>query len=99
YRATGTPGDDSAVLTLAPGSVGPVTPGATNPENPFVAGMPVVVVRSRDLMADGESHALEVDLRDRMRTPQIHELRFTLPEGATLVVEELTFVGGPELLP
>jgi len=99
YRALGTPGDDSAVLTLAPGSVGPVTPGATNPENPFVAGMPVVVVHSRDLTADGQSHSLEVDLRDRMRTPQIHELRFTLPEGATLVVEELTFVGGPDLLP
>ena len=99
YRASGTPGDDSAVLTLSPGSVGPVTPGATNPENPFVAGMPVVVVRSRDLTADGESHSLEVDLRDRMRTPQIHELRWSLPEGATLSVEELTFVGGPELLP
>jgi len=99
YRATGTPSDDSAVLTLGPGSVGPVTPGATNPENPFVAGMPVTVVRSRDLTADGESHTLEVDLRDRMRTPQIHELRFTLPDGATLAVEELTFVGGPELLP
>ncbi|WP_337175670.1 DUF6259 domain-containing protein [Paludisphaera sp.] len=99
YRATGMPGDDSAVLTLSPGSVGPVTPGATNPENPFVAGMPVPAVLARDLAADGESHALEVDLRDQMRTPQIHELRLALPEGATLHVEELTFVGGPDLLP
>lgn len=99
YRASGTPGDDSAVLALSPGSVGPVTPGATNPENPFVAGMPVVAVRSRDLVADGEVHTLQVDLRDRMGTPQVDELRFSLPEGATLVVEELTFVGGPELLP
>lgn len=99
YRASGTLGDDAAVLTLAPGSVGPVTPGATNPENPFVAGMPVVVVRGRDLSADGQSQALEVDLGDKMKTPQIHELRWNLPEGATLAVEELTFVGGPDLLP
>lgn len=99
YRASGTLGDDAAVLTLAPGSVGPVTPGATNPENPFVAGMPVVVVRGRDLTADGESHALEVDLSDKMKTPQIHEFRWTLPEGAMLAVEELTFVGGSDLLP
>ncbi|WP_165067937.1 DUF6259 domain-containing protein [Paludisphaera rhizosphaerae] len=99
YRASGTLGGDAAVLTLAPGSVGPVTPGATNPENPFVAGQPVVAVRSSDLKTDGESHTLEVDLRGKMRTPQIHELRYTLPEGARLDLEELTFVGGPELLP
>lgn len=99
YRATGTPADDSAVLALSPGSVGPVTPGATNPENPFVAGMPVVAVRSRDLVADGQVRTLEVGLRGRMRTPQVDELRFTIPQGATLVVEELTFVGPQENLP
>lgn len=99
YRASGALGDDEAVLTLSPGSVGPVTPGATNPENPFVEGMPIVVVRGRDLTADGESHALEIDLSDKARTPQIDELRWSLPEGASLVVEELTFVGGSDLLP
>ncbi|AMV40767.1 DUF6259 domain-containing protein [Planctomyces sp. SH-PL62] len=99
YRASGLPSDDSAVLTLSPGSVGPVTPGATNPENPFVAGSPVPAVLARDLAADVEPHTLDVDLRGRMRTPQIHELRFALPEGAKLAVEELTFLGGADLLP
>lgn len=99
YRATGSAGGDSVVLSLSPGSVGPVTPGATNPENPFVAGMPVEAVRWNDLKADGERHELEVNLRDRMRTPQIHEFRFLLPGDVTLAIEELTFLGGQELLP
>lgn len=99
YRAWGLPGGDTPVLTLRPGSVGPVTPGATNPENPFVAGMPVVAVAARDLVADGAFHAIEVDLRGRMRTPQIDQLRFALPAGARFEIETLEFRAEPEILP
>lgn len=98
YRAEGLPKSDAALLTLRPGSVGPVTPGAANIENPFVAGMPVVAVSARDLVADGQTHTLEVRLGPRMKTPQIDQLLFTLPAGATLSVEGLEFRGGPELL-
>ncbi len=99
YRASGLGGGDDAVLTLRPGSVGPVTPGATNPENPFVAGMPVPAVLARDLAGDGAPHTFEVNLRERMRTPQIDELRFALPAGARIAIDELEFRGGGELLP
>jgi hypothetical protein len=53
----------------ASGSVGPVTLGATNPENPFVAGMPVPVVLASDLAGDGAPHTFETSLSSKMRTP------------------------------
>jgi hypothetical protein len=99
YRASNLPKTDTPVLTLRPGSVGPVTPGATNPENPFVAGMPVTAVMARDLVADGVVHSLEVDLSGKMRTPQIDEIRTALPPGARLEVESLEFRGAGDLLP
>lgn len=99
YRASGELRGDAAVLTLRPGSVGPVTPGATNIENPFVAGMPVVAVFARDLVTDGALHTLEVDLTARMRTPQIDQLKFSLPPGAALSIEDLEFRARDGLLP
>jgi len=93
YRAAGANPGDAPVLTLRPGSVGPVTPGGTNAENPFVAGRPVVAVRGRDLAWDGGSHTLEVELRGKVRTPQIDQLQFALPAGARLEVEDLEFRG------
>ncbi len=99
YRATGLPASETAILTLRPGSVGPVTPGAKNIENPFVAGMPGVVVRARDLIADGAPHTLDVELRGRMRTAQIDQLQYALPAGATLTVDALEFTGDPGVFP
>lgn len=99
YRARGLPQSDFAVLTLRPGSVGPVTPGATNPENPFVAGMPVPVVVARHLVADNARHTVEIDLRGKLRTPQIDELRFAVPPSAHIDIESLEFRGTAELLP
>ncbi|MEN6536954.1 MAG: hypothetical protein ABFD89_25090 [Bryobacteraceae bacterium] len=99
YRASGFPKSDGPVLTLRPGSVGPVTPGATNPENPFVAGAPVVVVMARDLVADNAPHSLELELRGKMRTAQVDQLIFALPAGARLHIEDLQFVGDPDVFP
>ncbi len=99
YRASGLPSSNAPVLTLRPGSVGPVTPGATNPENPFVAGTPVVVVSARDLVPDGASHTLEVELLGKMRTARIDQLQFALPAGAKLTIDDLQFVGDPEVFP
>jgi len=91
YRAAGlTPAGD-AVLKLRPGSVGPVTPGATNPENPFAMGSPVVAITAQDLVGDGRSHVFEADLRPRLRTAQMDQLEWALPAGARLEVEELEF--------
>ncbi|HWR50714.1 MAG TPA: DUF6259 domain-containing protein [Bryobacteraceae bacterium] len=99
YRASGLPQSDAPILTLRPGSVGPVTPGATNPENPFVAGMPVVVVAAQDLIPDGARHTLEVRLKGKMHTPQIDQLRYTLPSGARFAVDGLEFRGSKSVLP
>ncbi len=99
YRATGLRATDDAVLTLRPGTVGPVTPGANNPENPFAEGLPVVVAAARDLIADGAEHTLTVDLRSRMRTAQIDQLIFTLRTGERLEIADLDFTGDPALFP
>jgi hypothetical protein len=99
YRASGFAVPDAPVLTLRPGSVGPVTPGAANRENPFATGQPVVVLRARDLRQNGASHLLEVELRGRMRTAQVDQLIFSLPAGARLGIDALEFRGDPEVLP
>ncbi len=99
YRASGMPSSDAPILTLRPGSVGPVTPGATNPENPFVAGMPVVVVTAKDLIADDAQHTLEIELRGKMRTSRIDQLQFSLPQGARLSITDLQFAGEADLFP
>ncbi len=97
YRASGLTKTDAPVLTLRPGSVGPVTPGATNIENPFVAGLPVVVLTARDLVSDDKTHTAEIELRGKMRTPQIDQLQFSLPAGSRLEVEDLQFRGDPDV--
>ena len=99
YRASGVAKTDRPVLTLRPGAVGPVTPGADNPENPFAAGLPLVVITARDLVSDGALHTLEVELRGRTRTAQIDQLLFQLPAGAQLDVEALDFRAAPEVFP
>lgn len=99
YRAWNLPPTDAPVLTLRPGAVGPVTPGATNRENPFAAGRPVVAAAARDLASGGRDHTLEIELRGRMLTAQVDELRFSLPAGARLEVEDLEFRAGPEAVP
>jgi hypothetical protein len=99
YRATGVVRADYAVLTLRPGSVGPITPHATNPENPLAAGEDVVVMRGRDLILDGRPHKFQTNLTGAVKTPQIDALLFALPAGAKLNVANLEFRADPELLP
>ena len=99
YRASGHLKPDAAVLSLRPGSVGPVTPRATNPENPFVEGGDIIAVRASDLIFDGEPHRLSVDLRGKIKKPQVDALRLVLPAGARLKITSLHFLADPALLP
>lgn len=99
YRASGLNSSDRAVLLLRPGSVGPVTPGGNNPENPFVSGGLVTAVLARDLVADGAPHELQVDLLPRIRTAQMDQLIFVLPAGAHLNVDHLEFRAEPGVFP
>lgn len=108
YRASGLDGAAGPVLSLRPGSVGPVTPGATNRENPFAMGAPVTALTAADLKAGGQSRTVEVNLRSRLLTAQMDQLQWRLPAGAKLEIERLEFLapgevfscsGGPGLPP
>ena len=99
YRASGGTDPNAAVLTLRPGSVGPITPRANNPENPLASGEDVVAVRGRDLIFDGHPHTLRIDLNGKVKTPQIDSLRFALPAGARLNIARMQFLADPGFLP
>jgi hypothetical protein len=99
YRAMGSIRADFTVVTLRPGSVGPITPGGNNPENPLASGEDVAGVRGSDLVTDGQPHTLQLELKGKMKTPQIDALEFALPSGAKLSVAELEFRGDEALLP
>jgi hypothetical protein len=78
YMATGLDPHGGTVVTLRPGSVGPVTPGASNPENPFAKGANVNAVRADELIQDGEWHLLVKDLSALLATPQIDQMMITV---------------------
>ena len=99
YIATGEANANAAVLTLRPGSVGPITPRATNPENPLASGGDIVAIRGGDLVFDGRPHTLKVDLTSKIKTPQVDLLRFEVPASAKLNIAKLEFLAAPGLLP
>ena len=99
YVASGHAGPNSAILSLRPGSVGPITPRATNPENPLVSGSDIVAIQGQDLVFDGKPHTLRVDLKSKIKAPQIDLLRFVLPAGARLKIAKLDFVADSGMLP
>lgn len=70
YRGSGQIAAGASVLALRPGSVGPVTPHADNPENPFASGGDIVPFHEIDLKLDGQPHTLQVDLASKLKTPR-----------------------------
>ncbi|MGC8794775.1 MAG: DUF6259 domain-containing protein, partial [Bryobacteraceae bacterium] len=68
-----------------------MTPGGSNPENPFPMGTPVIAVTAQDLVANGRTHVFETDIRSKLQTAQMDQLEWTLPSGASLEIEELEF--------
>jgi hypothetical protein len=99
YVASGHAGPNVAVLSLRPGSVGPITPRATNPENPLVSGSDIIAIQGQDLVFDGKRHTLRIDLKSKIKAPQIDLLRFVLPAGAQLKIAKLDFIADPGILP
>lgn len=99
YHGSGQLAPGAAVLALRPGSVGPVTPHADNPENPFASGGDIVPVHGSDLKLDGRPHTLEIDLASRLKTPQIDALEFLLAAGVQLTIDRLEFLADPDFLP
>jgi hypothetical protein len=99
YRGSGHIAKDDQVLALRPGSVGPVTPRASNPENPLASGADIVAVRGEDLVLDGQPHTLKLDLAPSLKTPQIDTLLFALHAGAQLNIDRLQFLADPGFVP
>jgi hypothetical protein len=99
YSGTGTLKSGVDVLILRPGSIGPVTPHADNPENPQTSGADIIAVRGQDLILDGKPHTLKIDLKDKLKVPQIDGLRFIVPAGVDLKVAKLRFLGDAGMLP
>ena len=52
-----------------------------------------------DLILDGKPHRLSIDLRGKIKKPQVDALRLILPLGARLNITSLHFLADPELLP
>ncbi len=98
YRAVGV-GRSGMIVSLRPGSVGPVTPGAANPENPFAKGMPIDAVSAAELVADGAWHVLEKDLSGLLLNPRCDQLAIALAAGATLDLDYIRFLARPAAAP
>ena len=96
YRAQRVNPHAGAVVALRPGSVGPVTPGASNPENPFAKGANLVAVRADELVQDGVWHLFVKDLSPQLQTAQIDQVIVTVDAGtggdARLEIEYVRFV-------
>lgn len=95
YRARGVVNNASQpLLTLHPGSIGPVTPGAANLENPFAnAGVARVFIPAGH-QNDGEIHELSERVRPPIRTAQIDQITLSLRSGetpASLEILDLAF--------
>ena len=99
YRGSGQIAAGASVLALRPGSVGPVTPHADNPENPFASGGDIVPFHGSDLKLDGQPHTLHIDLASNLKTPQIDALEFLVPAGVQLTVDRLEFLADPDFMP
>lgn len=99
YSGTGVVNAGVGVLILRPGSIGPITPKADNPENPMASGADIIAVHGQDLVLDGVPHTLKLDLKGKLKTPQIDALRFIVPQGARLHVADLAFVADEGTLP
>jgi hypothetical protein len=99
YRGSGRIPAGASVLVLRPGSVGPVTPHADNPENPFASGGDIVPLHGSDLKLDGQLHTFQVDLASKLKTPQIDGVEFLLPAGVQLTIDRLEFLADPGFLP
>lgn len=78
-----------SLIILSDDSTGPITPGATNPENPLASG----AVAGLGSVETG-NHRIVQDLRDIFRSDRVARITFLLQSGkepATLRVSNMTF--------
>ncbi|MGC9326165.1 MAG: DUF6259 domain-containing protein [Candidatus Hinthialibacter sp.] len=82
YRARGLQSDPNRPqFQLLPGSTGPVTPGASNIENPFARAGAMPISLPPDSLNDFQEHEFSVVVRPPIRTEQIDQIVLTLESG------------------
>ncbi|MDX9753731.1 MAG: DUF6259 domain-containing protein [bacterium] len=79
YRAQGITNHASQpVLQIRPGSIGPVTPGAKNIENPMARAGECPVILPRPSLQDGAIHSATTTVYPPIQTEQIDQIVLTL---------------------
>lgn len=96
FRATGLvnpPG--RPLLQLNPGSTGPVTPGASNVENPFARAGSFAIPIPAGQLSDSQIHEIRCPVFPAIKTEQIDQIVLTLQTGnlpGVLEIFEFRFV-------
>ncbi len=98
YRFNGASNLNQPVLWLQPGSIGPVTPGANNLENPLArsGAMPLSIPPGQ---INGQIHEFSVKVHPTIKTDQIDQITVTLQslnQPVSLEIFELSFIN-PDL--
>lgn len=82
YRAFNLDATAGALITLRPGSVGPVTPGSQNRENPFAKGAKIDVLRADEIVGDGQWHQVAKDLSRMLLNTRADQVIVRVPSGS-----------------
>ncbi|MFH1742571.1 MAG: DUF6259 domain-containing protein [bacterium] len=102
FRAKGLVNKDRfPLLVLRSGSTGPVTPGATNMENPLARAGEGRVLPESEQLRDGEIHEITVPVSPPIQTEQIDQIVLTTQTGSQpgrLEILDLLFCD-PQLSP
>lgn len=95
FRARGiVNGASQPLLILQPGSIGPVTPGAANLENPFARSGSLPLPIPAEYLNDGQEHEMAIRSHPPIRTEQIDQIILSLRSGAqpaSLEIVEFSF--------
>ena len=95
YRAQNLINDQrNPVIQIKNASIGPVTPGAMNLENPLARAGTVRMLFDNNLICDGKIHEITAIVYPAIRTEQIDQITLCLKSGqnpASFVIEELSF--------
>lgn len=82
FRAHGfTPDSTRPILLLNPGSIGPVTPNAVNPENPFARAGSCQINIPDHYYTDNQIHEITQFVYPPIKTEQIDQIMLTLQTG------------------
>ncbi len=89
YRAWGIKNGDFPLIRLRPGSTGPVTPGASNMENPFARAGEAFFTPPVKALNDGTIHSVTQTIYPPIQTEQIDQIVLTIHSGNQPAVLEL----------